>query len=406
MARTLDVYLRRILVGHYAQDDHGDISFRYADAWLGAKGRFPLSRSLPLRAEPFNARECRAFFSGVLPEAHSRELIARNLGISARNDFSMLERIGGECAGAVIFMPSGEMLPEPDERYREISESEIAAILMELPTRPLMAGDADLRLSLAGAQDKLPVRIDGSRVFLPLAEAPSTHILKPAGGSFDGLVYNEAFCMKLAKRVGLNVADVKIGTADGLDYLVVERYDRAASGDGRPERLHQEDFCQALGIGSENKYQSEGGPSLDACFGLLREASTATAADIPALLDAVVFNFLVGNNDAHGKNFSLLYRQNETRLAPLYDIVSTLAYPDLSPKMAMKIGGEYLPNKVTLAHFERLADDAGLSRAMVKRRIRALAEKTLAEIAKMETKREIEARVARQVALQAERLGR
>jgi serine/threonine-protein kinase HipA len=384
MLRTLDVYLHRDLVGHLFQDEHGEISFRYAESWLNHPAAIPLSHSLPLRTEPFTRKECRGFFGGVLPEEGKREIIAKNLGISARNDFAMLEQIGGECAGAVTFIPAGERLPERKYRYRNLNNAELAEILRTLPKRPLMAGEEDIRLSLAGAQDKIAVHISGRQISIPLGGAPSTHILKPAIERFGGIVFNEAFCMKLAQAIGLNTAQVEVGKVESIDYLLVERYDRRlvkvpAGAAEQLERVHQEDFCQALGIVSENKYQNEGGPSLRQCFALLRELSSAPVIDLQHLLDAVIFNFLVGNHDAHGKNFSLLY-SGETRLAPLYDVLSTSHYPELTRRMAMKIGRDYESARVTPRHFEQLAEEAGLAKPVVKRRVPELAEATLAKV--------------------------
>jgi serine/threonine-protein kinase HipA len=386
MARTLDVYLFENLVGRLIQDDGGQMVFEYADGWLSSGRAAALSQSLPLRAKRFRNKECRGFFAGILPEESKREIIARNLGISARNDYAMLERIGGECAGAVTFMPAGQPLPAREPGYRTLSQEELVAIIRELPLRPLLAGEKGVRLSLAGAQDKVAVRIEEGEICLPLGNAPSTHILKPAVERFEGVVHNEAFCMKLAAAAGLPTAPVEIGSVEGLDYLLVARYDRhhrvGPDGTQIVERLHQEDFCQALGIVSEHKYQKEGGPSLKQCFGLIRSVSSAPVLDLRHLLDAVIFNWLVGNNDAHGKNFSLLYTgigtgRVETRLAPLYDIVCTVAYPELSDEMAMKIGDQYSSERVTPKDFEKLAEDAGLGKPLVKRRISELAEDLL-----------------------------
>src|SRR5271154_1982458 len=252
MARTLDVYLHNELVGHLIQDDGGQMVFDYAERWLQKPGATPLSQSLPLRKERFKRNECRGFFAGILPEESKREIIARNLGISARNDHAMLERIGGECAGAVTFVAHGQGLPERNYGYRQLSEEELAAILKELPKRPLLAGDDGIRLSLAGAQDKVAVRIEGGKISLPLGGAPSTHILKPAVERFDGVVFNEALCMKLAAATGVSAAAVETRNVEGIDYLPGDRYDRihrtAPSGEPMLERLHQEDFCQAHGI--------------------------------------------------------------------------------------------------------------------------------------------------------------
>ncbi len=347
---------------------------------------------MPLRKERFKRKECRGFFAGILPEDSKREIIAGNLGISARNDYAMLERIGGECAGAVTFLAHGQPLPERDYGYRTLSKHELAEVLKELPKRPLLAGDEGIRLSLAGAQDKVAVRIEGGEVCLPLGGAPSTHILKPAVERFDGIVFNEAFCMKLAAAAGLSTAAVQTRKVQGIDYLLVERYDRihlpTPSGEPVLERLHQEDFCQAQGIISEHKYQKEGGPSLQQCFGLLREVSSAPVIDLARLLDAVIYNYLVGNNDAHGKNFSLLYRTGtgdpEIRLAPLYDLVSTVYYPELSRDMAMRIGDEYSSEKVTAKSFEQLAQEAGLGKPLVRGRVAQMSQKVIAALAKVE----------------------
>jgi len=391
MARTLDVYLHNELVGHLIQDDGGQMVFDYVERWLQKPGATPLSQSLPLRNMHFKRNECRGFFAGILPEESKREIIARNLGISARNDYAMLEQIGGECAGAVTFMPVGEALPERNYGYRPLSSQKLAAILKELPKRPLLAGEDGIRLSLAGAQDKVAVHIEGNEISLPLGGAPSTHILKPAVERFGGVVFNEAFCMKLAAVAGLPAAKVETRIVEDIEYLLVERYDRThqknAEGATTLDRLHQEDFCQAQGIVSEMKYQKEGGPSLKQCFALLRDVSSAPVIDLSRLLDAVIYNYLVGNNDAHGKNFSLLYHgvgtaNQEIRLAPLYDVVSTTYYPELSKDMAMKIGGEYSSDKVTPKDFEQLAEEAGLAKPIVKNRVPELAETVIANFDK------------------------
>jgi serine/threonine-protein kinase HipA len=403
MARTLDVYLHNDLVGHLVQDDGGGMVFDYVASWLNKPGATPLSQSLPLRTKRFKRNECRGYFAGILPEAAKREIIARNLGISARNDYAMLERIGGECAGAVTFIPAGQALPERNYGYRKLSAEELATILKELPKRPLLAGEEGIRLSLAGAQDKVAVRVEHGEVCLPLGGAPSTHILKPAVERFDGVVFNEALCMKLAAASGLPAASVEVMNVEGIDYLLVERYDRIhKQGPGAEpvlERLHQEDFCQAHGLDSEHKYQREGGPSLKQCFGLLREVSSAPVVDLARLLDAVIYNYLVGNNDAHGKNFSLLYRgagtpNLEIRLSPLYDVVSTLYYPELSRDMAMKIGGEYSSEKVSARNFEQLAAEAGLGKPLVRSRVAEMAERVIAALAKVEIAHPVAEKVA------------
>ena len=281
--------------------------------------------------------------------------------------------------------PRASALPVHDYHYRAISFKELADIFKELPKRPLLAGREGIRLSLAGTQDKIAVRIEGDEISLPLGGAPSTHILKPSIERFAGVVFNEAFTMQLALAAGLPAAKVEVRATEQIDYLSVERYDRRHLQSGTTttlDRLHQEDYCQALNIVPELKYQKEGGPSLKQCFGLVRNVSSAPVIDLARLLDAVIYNYLIGNNDAHGKNFSLLYHgagtaHQEIRLAPLYDAICTVYYPELSNEMAMKIGDEYRSERVTPREFEKLAEQAGLAKPLVRRRVPELAETVL-----------------------------
>jgi serine/threonine-protein kinase HipA len=391
MSKTLDVYLHSYLVGHLIQHDNGQLSFNYTEGWLANPKAIALSHSLPLLKERFKRNQCRAFFGGILPEAGNREIIARNLGISARNDFAMLEQIGGECAGAVTFVHTGTMLPEPNYKYRTLSQKELETILKELPHRPLLAGEDGVRLSLAGAQDKIAVHVNGDQVSIPLGNAPSTHILKPAIARYEGLVFNEALCMTLAATLGLPTAAVEIRSVGDIDYLLVKRYDRRMKQELKQlDRVHQEDFCQALGIVSEMKYQSEGGPSVKQCFDFIREISSTPVIDLQHLLNAVIFNFLIGNHDAHGKNFSLLHRHYDSdadggavRLAPFYDLVCTAHYPGLNKKMAMKLGGEYKSDLIYPRHFEKLADEIGFAKPLVRKRVQELAQAAMKALDKI-----------------------
>lgn len=381
MSKRLSVFLFDSLVGELTQDKHGRVSFTYKQSWLESDSFFPLSNSLPPREAPFEGKECQGFFAGVLPEEENRKIISSILGISSQNDFALLEQIGGECAGAVTFLPVGTELPRNEASYQRFDEAELAEILRELPKRPLMAGHKDVRLSLAGAQNKLAVCIDGGGISLPLQNAPSTHILKPAIARFEGVVQNEYFCMELARKAGLPTANVSTGSCEGMEYLLAERYDRYHGATGQLERLHQEDFCQALGLPPHLKYQNEGGPSLEQSFALIRDVSTAPAPDLLHLLDAITFNYMIGNNDAHGKNFSFLYRKksgNDTAsLAPLYDLISTSAYSELSPKMAMKIGSKYLPHQVKAKHWEGMWEAADFPQNAAQKRTLRFCEKLL-----------------------------
>ena len=354
---------------------HGRLSFAYASDWLALPQATGLSQSLPLQAEPFNDHQTRPFFAGLLPEGQMRRLIAQQFQVSGQNDFALLDHIGGECAGAVTFLEQGQALPlsaaAGDVEW--LSDEKLLALLDELPRRPMLAGDDGLRLSLAGAQDKLPVVFDGQRIGLPRNGAPSSHILKPAIHAIEDSVANEGFCMLLAEVMGLRPAKARIHNVLGRSFLLVERYDRVESDKGL-QRLHQEDFCQALGVVPEMKYQNEGGPGLAQCFALLRSVTKPSAPQVLRLLDGVIFNALIGNHDAHGKNFSLLYGGGSPVLAPFYDLLSTAIYPQLTPKMAMKIGSKYKFSELEAKHWEQFAQEAGLAKAATLKRLKALAK--------------------------------
>ena len=374
MNRILEVWLLGQSVGQLIQAD-GRLSFSYSPRWLQSPSAQPLSRSLPLRPESFDDKATRPFFAGLLPEGDKRKLVAMALQVSSQNDYALLNGIGGECAGAVTLLEPGQQPTGlPSEQYvRWLDDGELIAILDELPRRPMLAGKDGLRLSLAGAQDKLPVVFVNGHIGLPKQNTPSSHILKPAISAVEGSVYNEGFCMALAMRLKLSVASTSIRRVADRVYLLVERYDRLRQPDGSLQRLHQEDFCQALGVAPEYKYQNEGGPDLTQCFDLLRKATRPSAPQVLRLLDYVIFNALIGNHDAHAKNFSLIYTRRGTVLAPLYDTLSTAVYANLTDKMAMKIGSKYKFTEVQKQHWEQFAQAAGLSPVQVKKRILTLA---------------------------------
>jgi serine/threonine-protein kinase HipA len=374
MAHELEVWLFTDRVGTLALVD-GRLNFCYAPDWLSRKDAVALSASLPLKAETFDDRKTRPFFAGLLPEGQMRRLIAQQFQVSGQNDFALLLHIGGECAGAVTFLEPGQALPVPtrNDDAQWLSDDEVVAVLDELPRRPMLAGEDGLRLSLAGAQDKLPVVFDGVRIGLPRNGMPSSHILKPAIHSVEDSVMNEGFCLALAEAMQLEPARSKVHIVEDRSFLLVERYDRTIDALGHRRRLHQEDFCQALGVVPEMKYQNEGGPDLAQCFDLVRRATRPSAPHVLRLLDYVVFNALIGNHDAHAKNFSLLQSSKAPVLAPLYDTLSTAVYPSLTPKMAMKIGGKYKFSEVQAAHWAQFAEGAGFTRAQARRRILELA---------------------------------
>ena len=386
MAYELEVWLFADRVGTLALVD-GRLSFCYASDWLTQSGAIALSASLPLQAQPFDDRKARPYFAGLLPEGQMRRLIAQQFQVSGQNDFALLDHIGGECAGAVTFLEPGQVLPAPthNDDVQWLSDNEVVAILDELPRRPMLAGKDGLRLSLAGAQDKLPVVFDGARIGLPLNGTPSSHILKPAIQAVEDSVINEEFCMALAQAMQLEPAKSKVHRVLDRSFLLVERYDRLIDAQGHRHRLHQEDFCQALGVVPESKYQNEGGPDLAQCFDLVRSVTRPSAPQVLRLLDYVIFNALIGNHDAHAKNFSLLYSGKATVVAPLYDVLSTAVYPTLTPKMAMKIGSKYKFSEIQAQHWDQFSESVGLSKAQAKRRILELARSLPATARKLQS---------------------
>lgn len=379
MSDVLTVYLREQRIGRLWLGEGRRFSFQYDEAWLAAPHAVPLSIALPLRPEIYEDDAARPFFTNLLPEAELRKVIARRLGISEGNDFALLEAIGGECAGAVSLMPEGVALVTGED-YQPLSDEELNALVRDLPTRPMLAGEAGIRLSLAGVQDKLPVYYDEDEgtVYLPKGGAPSLHILKPPIARYAHTVENEVFCMQLADRMGLPVPPATMLTMDSSIYLVM-RYDRALSDERKVIRLHQEDFCQALGIPPDMKYEKEGGPTLKACFELVRHVSMSPIADVKSLLRWVVFNYLIGNADAHGKNISLLFEEHGPELAPFYDLMSTAVYEGLTPRLAMKIGGEDRPDWIIARRWEQFAKDVGIKYRFVQQTLLEMSEQIIEE---------------------------
>lgn len=371
MNRVLDVLWDGVRAGTLALDAHGDMIFSYAPTWVDDPAKPAISASLPKQKESFGRRQSRPFFAGLLPEEAQRDAVARALGVSRGNDFALLDALGGDVAGALVLWPEGSAPPTPAAQFtpRALDDTALAALIDELPKRPFLAGDAELRLSLAGAQPKLPVVLLEGRVALPAAGQPTTHILKPSIARFDGTTENEAFCLRLAAAVGLSAAPVTPRRTGDKTYLLVERYDRAVAADGAVRRLHQEDFCQALGIAPERKYASEGGPNFKASFDLVRLICARPAIDVLRLLDAAIFNALIGNADAHGKNFSLLYLDNGPTLTPLYDLMATILYPEVASKLAMKIAKMSAIEDLDARIWGKFADEVGLSGPFVRRRV-------------------------------------
>jgi len=385
MKKTLDVYLRDRLVGKLFSEQ-GTLSYVYDAAYLQSSDAVKISASLPLGAEEFSHSPVAAFFSGLLPDEAVRVRLAKYLRLSDKNIFGLLEAIGGDCAGAISVYPEGKKIAgSVPPTYKILVDDEADEILSSLDKRPLLVGEDDVRISGAGAQDKLMIAFVDGEIAIPTGQTPSTHIIKPPIKGHPDSVHNEFFCMRLAAAVGLPVPKADIYWLKDKPYYLVERYDRRKNADGVFTRLHQEDFCQALHVPPELKYENEGGPSLEQCFGLLDKRiklGAMAGKNKITLLQGVIFNYLIGNGDAHGKNFSLLYDGEAESLAPFYDLLSTVIYSDLHKvKMAMKIGGKYKFTDVTDRHWMKLAETIGVRPDFMERQIVGMAN----DIAKAST---------------------
>jgi len=364
---SLDVYLNDVKVGRL-DDENGSMSFAYDADYLSSGRREPLSHALELRSGVFSHKEVEPVLSNLLPDDVIRTRLGEILQIPRENTFAFLKAIGGDCAGAVSFFPAG-IAPGVDVgcEYKSLSDDEAGAILENLEKRPLDVGEEGFRISGAGAQDKLIACVKDGKVFLPLNGTPSTHIIKTEMRNYPGSVENEWYAMSLASACGLSVASSRIESIGGKRRFVSTRYDRTEL-EGRTRRLHQEDFCQMLGIDPRRKYEALGGPGIVTSFRLLRELSVS-AADVVEFIDRIIFNFLVGNGDAHGKNFSVLYLNGVATLAPMYDVMSTAVYPDVGRRMAMKIDDEYSFKWISIGKFVRMAEKVGVSEKLMLREI-------------------------------------
>ncbi|WP_338030486.1 type II toxin-antitoxin system HipA family toxin [Gluconacetobacter aggeris] len=376
-----------MVVGRIRHADE-NFAFAYNPEWLAYKANFPISLSMKLRREPYPHQVIMPWLMNLLPEGDPLAAASRALGIASEDVMGLLERIGQETAGALSVMslprePEGPSNRQPD--YRKIDPGEeLEQIINDLPRKPFLAGEDGVSMSLAGAQEKLPVMVRDMEFFIPINGAPSTHILKPDTERLDGGVYNEALCMTLAKKIGLNVPLVTTGRSGRRSWCLVERYDRIP----RPKkgmlwmRLHQEDFCQALGRPPAAKYEVTGrggGISLTDMFQVTRDQIKGRAT--LDLLNGVIFNLLITNVDSHAKNYSILLSGSGTpRLAPLYDLIAGDVWPHITQNMAQSIGGQRRGRHVTARHWRRMAETAGLNPRMALEQVNHIAKKIQAHL--------------------------
>jgi len=366
MNAALVVWIEGATVGDL-RTQRGGWWFKYRRAWLDSEGKFALSPHLPLRPEPFvddaDDRRVLWFFDNLLPEGGVREALARWAGMDERDVFGLLARFGEESAGALTLLPEGAEW-HGGGGYERLSTGSLRELLGQLPEMPLIVAGGKAKMSLAGAQHKLGLHRTGDEFLLP-RQAPSSLILKPGTDRFPHVPANEHFCMALARRIGLKAPHSELQHLPEPVFLV-RRFDRRIEG-GRVGRLHQLDLCQMLNRWPGYKYEADGGASFGDVFQALERTRQPAVARLETLR-WVVFNYLVGNSDAHAKNLSFLVGPDGLTLAPAYDLLCTRIYGD--PDMAMSIGDQIRYGWVESADWDALARTAGVKASLL-RRIRA-----------------------------------
>jgi len=374
----LPVHYENRLVAKISADPRAT-RLAYDEAWLSSPDSFPVSLAMPNRPQPYDGEQVLPWLMNLLPEGEPLRAMTRALGAAPEDALGLIAQTGNDLAGALSIAPQQ---PRGEPGYRTIPDAgALERIIEELPSRPFLVGEDGVSMSLAGAQEKLPVAVIEGQIAVPINGALSTHILKPDNPRLPGSVQNEALCMVLARRVGLNVAPVRTGVTGKRSYLLVDRYDRIGTGN-HVRRLHQEDFCQALGRPPAAKYEFNGtgtrGPSIADMFAVVRQHMTAR--DITRLLDAVIFNIAIGNVDSHAKNYSILLSPGAPQLAPLYDLMSGLAWANITLNHAQAIGGQRRGRHIYGRHWRRMAEAAGLAARGTVQRVEQVTTRLLREL--------------------------
>jgi len=376
--RSLDVRLYGERLGTVQQDLRGRMSFTYEAEAMDGGLSVPLSLSMPLGAPTYAPSTIVPFLEGLLPDNENvREAWSRRFEVSPRNAFALLAHVGRDCAGAVEFLRDEE--PDIGGGIKPLSDADVGQRLRGLARDPagwLATGE---RWSLAGAQSKFTLarRSEGQWEEAAGAE-PSTHIVKPGISAYRDQALNEHVSMRAARTVGLRAAKTEYMDFDGAHALVVTRFDRRRARDGSVVRVHQEDMCQALAVYPRRKYEASGGPTAAAIARLLRDNSTDGEGDVWEFAQALVYNYLIGAPDAHAKNYSVMHAPELTRITPLYDVASALAYDATGDseidQAAMSIGGRRHFGTVHGRHWDRLARQLKVDPGRLREEIRRQAE--------------------------------
>ena len=377
MEVLIEIDGKAVPVGTITGTGRDDAVFTYSEEYMAQKGRRPISVALPFETRRFTPRQTHHFFDGLLPEGFTRRTVAAHLQLDEEDYLSILAALGGECLGAIRIVENWEDI-EP-ARYERLSVAQVRALAAEGTSKTANL-IAESHLSLTGASGKAGLYLEPKENvwYQPFGDAPSTHIVKQSHIRLEEIVVNEQLCLMTAGRLGIPVPEsfiINLGSAADEDVLfATKRYDRydggpegtIVSGLPRPNRLHQEDFAQALGISAANKYEKAGEQYLKNCFELLRRVSLDPITDQLQLWKLLLFDYLIGNTDNHIKNISLLYSPDmrTVRLAPAYDILSTAIYRGSARDMAISFGGVSRLEQIDREAVQKAAAEAGLGRRM------------------------------------------
>lgn len=368
----LEIHGEPLCVGHITGNSFKDACFQYTKEYIHSDQAHPISISLPLIEEAYSPEKTKCFFEGLLPEGFSRKAVANWIKSDEEDYLAILSALGKECLGALRIVDDKDV--EDAFGYEKLSLKQVKELAAEGATRStriLM----ETHLSLTGASGKVGLYYDedNNNWYLPKGNAPSTHIVKQSHVRFARIVLNEQFCMLTANQLGIEVPEsfiINVGKGTDSEILyATKRFDRLMKNeklvDGLPvpNRLHQEDFAQALGIPAGEKYEKEKSGYLRRMFEVIRENAVDPISEQTKLWKRICFNYLIGNNDAHIKNYSLIYSENlkGISLSPAYDIVSTRVY-NMTEEMSFYIGDEISINKVNRSSFEEASSEAGLSK--------------------------------------------
>lgn len=353
-------------VGFITGTDYKEAVFAYDESYIAEKNHRAISIALPVSDKPFSAKSTRNYFEGLLPEGFTRKCIADSMHSEPDDYISILRELGRECLGAIQIVDESVQCIEAD--YKELSKKEVKALAEEGAS---LAANLVIQshLSLTGASGKIGLYYDDKKKkwYQPVGSAPSNYIVKQSHVRLSNIVVNEQLCLLTAKKLGIDVPESfvvqieKNKTEDADILFATKRFDRVVTDDSRkvkdlpvPYRLHQEDFAQALGINSSQKYEKNGEHYLKQMFNIIRSYSANPIEDQFKLWRITVFNFLIGNTDNHIKNYSLLYSKDlrTVRLAPCYDVVATRVYKNDINEMSLSINGKLNMDEVTRADFE------------------------------------------------------